>query len=774
MARRLFFSSGRGNGDAGTLGSPELRNPERELYLFRRRLSLAGALVALALLGLLGRFFYLQVIQHTHYQTLAETNRIAIVPIVPNRGVIRDRNGVVLAQSYSAYTLEIQPARVKNLEETIDALAEIVDIQPRDRRRFRKLLDESKNFESLPLRTRLTDNEVARFAVNRYRFPGVEIKARLFRQYPYGEVASHVVGYIGRINDRDIERIDEWDEAANYKGSDYIGKVGIELSYERELHGTTGVEEVEVDAGGRAVRTLSRAAPTSGNDLTLSLDIKLQEVAEAAFGTRRGALVAIDPGNGEILALVSKPGFDPNLFVDGIDSANWELLNDSPDKPLLNRPLRGAYPPGSAIKPFLALSALSSGKRTPGQTISDPGYFQLPGAAHRFNDDKPGGHGTVDMYKSIVVSCDTYYYILASETDIDDTYRFMTQLGFGRKTGIDIEGELPGVLPSRDWKRQRFSGKEYREEHRKWYLGDSISAGIGQGYNAFTPIQLAHAIAMVASDGVSYPPHLVKAIRSVGSEAVREIAPAADEHDGAQPRAPGRDQEGAGRRQPGGHECGGVRQGALHERRQDRHRAGVFAEGREVRGESRRRAPARPRVVHRLRARRSTADRARRAGRERRIRRAGGRADRAAGPRLLRRRCTQGRASAGCRGAGQRRPERLMAQFLAQLWDVLTRRVDSFLLGVALSIAGVGLITLFSASDQSMARLSEPGGESRVRACPDVGRRQHSAADDRTRRGAALRTGRSCCSSASRCGASRSTARGDGSTSASGASSRPS
>jgi len=525
MARRLFIFRGRSYGDGGTLGSPELKNPEREVFLFRRRLSIVGALVALALVGLFARFFYLQVVRHHHYQTLAETNRIAIVPIVPNRGVIRDRNGVVLAQSYSAYTLEIQPARVKNLDETIDALAEIVDIQARDRKRFRKLLDESKNFESLPLRTRLTDNEVARFAVNRYRFPGVEIKARLFRQYPYGEIASHVVGYIGRINDRDVARIEEWDETANYKGSDYIGKIGIELSYERELHGTTGVEEVEVDAGGRAVRTLSRAAPASGNDLTLSLDIKLQEVAEAAFGDRRGALVAIDPASGEVLALVSKPGFDPNLFVDGIDSANWELLNESPDKPLLNRPLRGAYPPGSAIKPFLALSALSSGRRTPTQTIFDPGFFQLPGAAHRFNDDKPGGHGTVDMYKSIVVSCDTYYYVLASETDIDDTYRFLSQLGFGQKTGIDIEGELSGVLPSREWKRQRFSGKEYREEHRKWYLGDSISAGIGQGYNAFTPLQLAHAIATVASDGVVYAPHLVKSIRNVGADGVHDVVP---------------------------------------------------------------------------------------------------------------------------------------------------------------------------------------------------------------------------------------------------------
>ncbi len=522
MARLLFTSRWRGQGSA--LDSPEFKNPERELFLFRRRLSFAGALVALALGGLLARFVYLQVVEHRHFQTLAETNRIAIVPIVPNRGVIRDRNGIVLAQSYSAYTLEIQPSRVRSLDETIDALAEIVEIAPRDRRRFRKLLEESKNFESLPIRTRLSDDEVARFAVNRYRFPGVEIKARLFRQYPFGELASHVVGYIGRINDRDLVRIDEWGDAANYKGSDYIGKVGVELSYERELHGTTGVEEVEVDAGGRAVRTLSRAAPASGNDLTLSLDIKLQQVAEAAFGPRRGALVAIDPANGDVLAFVSKPGFDPNLFVDGIDSANWELLNESPDKPLLNRPLRGAYPPGSTIKPFLALSALASGRRTPSQTIFDPGFFQLPGAAHRFNDDKPGGHGTVDMYKSIVASCDTYYYVLASETEIDDTHRFMSQLGFGRRTGIDIEGELPGILPSREWKRQRFAGKEYRDEHRKWYLGDSISAGIGQGYNAFTPIQLAHAIATIASDGVAYQPRLVKTIRNVGTGEVREAA----------------------------------------------------------------------------------------------------------------------------------------------------------------------------------------------------------------------------------------------------------
>src|SRR5436190_2356036 len=522
MARTLFTSRPRGFGKRD--GGGNFSTVERDRFHFRRRLGVAGFIVLAAFAGLFARFFYLQVFQHQHYQTLAETNRIAIVPIVPNRGVVTDRNGIVLAQTTPGYTIEIRPSRVKNLDETIDALAEIVDVQPRDRKRFRKLLEESRNFESLPLRTRLSDEEVARFAVHRYRFPGVEIKARLFRQYPFAAVASHVIGYIGRINDKDVERIADWDEVANYKGSDYIGKVGVELSYEQELHGTTGWEEVEVDANGRAVRTLSRTPPVSGNNLRLSLDIKLQQAAEAAFGDRRGALVAIDPRSGDVLAFVSKPGYDPNLFVDGIDPANWQELNESIDKPLLNRPLRGAYPPGSTIKPFLALNALTLGKRTATQTIFDPGFFQIPGQAHRFRDDKPGGHGTVDMDKSIVVSCDTYYYLLANDTDIDDTARFMSRMGFGQKTGIDIEGELTGVLPSREWKRQRFAGKSFRDEHRKWYLGDSISAGIGQGYNAFTPIQLAHAIAMIANDGVGYRPHLVKSVQSLKTGEVSEIA----------------------------------------------------------------------------------------------------------------------------------------------------------------------------------------------------------------------------------------------------------
>ena len=524
MSRRQLFSSRRRRHDGSGFGSSELRNPERELHRFRRRLSFAAVLVALAFAGLFARFFYLQVVQHAHFETLAETNRIAIVPIPPNRGVITDRNGVVLAQSYSGYSLELTPSRIPDLDQTIDGLSKIVDIEPRDRKRFRKLLEESKDFETLPLRTRLSDEEVARFVVNRYRFPGVEIRARLFRQYPFGAIASHVLGYIGRINDRDVERIAAWDATANYRGTDTIGKAGVELSYEQELHGTTGVEEVEVDANGRAVRTLKRTPPIAGDNLRLSIDIGMQQVAEAAFGDRRGALVAIDPGNGDVLALVSKPGFDPNLFVDGIDSASWQELNDSPDKPLLDRPLRGAYPPGSTIKPYLALAALQSGKRTPGQTIYDPGYFQIPGQSHKFRDDKPGGHGVVDMYKSLVESCDTYYYTLASETDIDDTARFLSRFGFGQKTGIDIEGEMTGVLPSRTWKRQRFAGKNYRDDARKWYLGDSISAGIGQGYNAFTPIQLAHAIAMLANDGIGYTPHLVKSLRDTKTGTITQIA----------------------------------------------------------------------------------------------------------------------------------------------------------------------------------------------------------------------------------------------------------
>ena len=492
-----------------------IKHREVELNTFRHRVLVAGLIILVAFGALASRLFYLQVFKRDYFHTLAEANRISVVPVVPNRGIITDRNGVVLAANYSAYTLRVMPSKVKNLDAAFDALTGIVDIQPRDRRRFKRLLEDSKNFESLPLRNRLSDEEIARFAVNRFRFPGFEISAGLFRNYPFGEVASHAIGHIGRINDADLKRIEANNLTLNYKGTDHIGKLGVEGSYEAQLHGTTGSEQVEIDSGGRAMRSLSKSESIAGNNLTLTLDIRLQKIAEEAFGDFRGGLAAIDPNNGEVLALVSKPGFDPNLFVDGIDPQNWDLLNNSPDKPLLNRVLRGAYPPGSTIKPFLALAALESGKRTAAQSINDPGYFALPGVAHRWRDDKPGGHGSVNMHKSIVESCDTYYYQLASETDIDKTAEFLSRLGFGAKSGIDIDGEMEGVLPSRAWKEKRFA--RGTSEARKWYLGDSISAGIGQGYNAYTPLQLAYAIAAIANDGVAFRPRLVRSVVNAGT-----------------------------------------------------------------------------------------------------------------------------------------------------------------------------------------------------------------------------------------------------------------
>ena len=487
----------------------ELRNAELELHHFQVRLAVAAGFVLFVFLLLAGRFFYLQVVRHGELYTLAEANRISIVPVVPNRGIIVDRNGVMLAHNYSAYTLEVQPDRIENLESLIDELATVVEITARDRRRFRRLIEESKSIGSLPVRTRLSDEEIARFAAVRYRFPGVEINARLFRQYPQGELFSHVVGHIGRINLREVEQLESEGLTANYRGTDYIGKTGLEQNYERFLHGTTGVEEVEVDSGGRPVRTLSRTPPVSGNNLVLNLDARLQEVAYNAFGDRRGALVAIDPATGGVLAFVSRPGFDPNLFVDGIDSLNWNELNNSPDKPLVNRALNGTYPPGSTFKPYMALAALTYGKRTPQQTINDPGYFMFGG--HQFRDSRPGGHGVVDMYKSIVKSSDTYYYMVANDLGIDAIARFMAQFGFGSRTGIDISGESAGVLPSQEWKMRRFN--------QKWFAGETISIGIGQGYNAYTPLQLAQAIAMLANDGVSYRPHIVDYIEDFRSRA---------------------------------------------------------------------------------------------------------------------------------------------------------------------------------------------------------------------------------------------------------------
>ncbi len=493
----------------------ELRNVEADLARFRARLFIATLAVVVCFSLLAVRMVYLQVYRHEDLKEQAENNRTAIVPVVPNRGLILDRNGVVLASNYSAYTLELTPAKVAQLEATIDALSAVVEITPRDRKRFKKLQEESKNFESLPIRTRLTDEEVAKFAAQRYRFPGVEIKARLFRNYPYGEMASHVVGYIGRVNQAEKKAMEDWPDEAqtNYKGTEYIGKLGIEQSFETQLHGITGVDSVETSAGGRAVRKLASSPSTPGHTVQLSIDIKLQKLVEDLFGERRGALVAIDPKTGEVLAFVSKPTFDPNLFVEGIDVENWQSLNESLDKPLLNRALRGTYPPGSTYKPFMALAALETGKRTPEQSIIDPGYYMF--GNHRFRDDKEGGHGTVNMYKSIVQSCDTYYYILANDMGVDGMHAALSKYGFGELTGIDIYGEVRGLLPSTEWKRRAYK----KPEQQKWYAGETISLGIGQGYNHFSMLQLASATATLANNGVKMKPHLVKQVLDVLTKA---------------------------------------------------------------------------------------------------------------------------------------------------------------------------------------------------------------------------------------------------------------
>ena len=483
----------------------EIRNVKADLARFRLRV-LAATVVLLSCFAILAlRLVYLQVLQHDDLKDQAESNRTAIVPVVPNRGLILDRNGIVLATNYSAYTLEITPSKVSDLEQTIDELGKIVDIAPRDRRRFKKLREESKSFESVPIRSRLSDEEVARFAAQNYRFPGVEIKARLFRNYPYGELASHVIGYIGRINQAEKRAIEDWpeEEQGNYRGTEYIGKLGVEQSYERDLHGITGVERVETSAGGRPVRKLASSPSTPGNTVALSIDIKLQHLIETLFGQRRGALVALEPKTGEVLAFVSKPTFDPNLFVEGIDTESWKELNESINKPLLNRALRGTYPPGSTYKPFMAMAALQSGKRSPGTIVNDSGSWTFGG--HVFRSHGDGGLGPVDMYRSIVKSSNVYYYSLANELGVDAIHDFMAPLGFGQITGIDVLGEVRGVLPSQEWKRKTYK----RSEQKKWYAGETISLGIGQGYNTFTMLQLATATATLANGGIRHVPQLV-------------------------------------------------------------------------------------------------------------------------------------------------------------------------------------------------------------------------------------------------------------------------
>lgn len=483
-----------------------LHNGEAQTYGFRLRIWIALGVVLVAFGLIAARMYVLQVQRHETLFLEAERNRTSVVPISPPRGRIKDRHGVVLASNEPTFTLEITPARAGRLNDTVEAISELIDISDRDVRRFQRLVAESRRFDSLPLRNRLSAEEMSIIAAQLYRLPGVAIQARNLRHYPLGEVASHIVGHVGRINPRDLDMMAEWphSQRANYRGTDHIGKLGVEQSYEDRLHGTTGFERLEISVTGRTVRVLETMPPIPGDSIRLTIDARLQHLIEQLYGERRGALVAIDPRNGEILAFVSMPTYNPNLFVDGIDAESWRALNESINRPLLNRALRGTYPPGSTYKPFMALAGLELGLRHTEDAMRDPGFWMFGG--RRFRNAGERDLGMVDMRRSIVVSSNVYYYALAHDMGIDAIHDFMQPFGFGQRTGIDLVGEARGILPSPAWKRAAFS----RPDQQRWFPGDTISVGIGQGYNNFTMLQLASAMATLANEGVQHTPHLGK------------------------------------------------------------------------------------------------------------------------------------------------------------------------------------------------------------------------------------------------------------------------
>ena len=482
-----------------------LKDHIREALLFQQR-GVAALIVAGVLLAILtGRLVYLQIMNTDHYTTLSRNNRVGIVPIPPTRGLIYDRNGVLLAENLPSFSLEIVPERVADLKQTLERLRKLIDISDDDIKRFNQMLNRKRRFEGVPLRYRLSDEEVARFAANRYRFPGVDIDAILTRHYPLGPLAAHAVGYVGRINEDELREVDP----SNYSGTSYIGKVGVEKSYEDVLHGQVGYQQVETNAQGRILRVLERTPPIPGKTLYLNIDVRLQQVAEKAFGDNNGALVAIDPSNGAVLGLVSVPSYDPNLFVNGIDADSYQELNNSPDRPLFNRAIQGQYPPGSTSKPFTGLAGLELDAIKPTDTIFCPGYYTLKNDERRYRDWRKGGHGEVDLHKAIVESCDVYFYNLALTLGIDRLHTYLSQFGFGRKTGIDINGELPGLMPSREWKQ--------RTMHQPWFPGETLITGIGQGFVLATPVQMASATATLADEGQRMQPRMVYAIRDPNS-----------------------------------------------------------------------------------------------------------------------------------------------------------------------------------------------------------------------------------------------------------------
>jgi penicillin-binding protein 2 len=483
-----------------------------ESHLFMQRSVQALVFAALLIAALIGRLVYLQVLAHEHFTTLSNDNRIKILPLPPNRGLIFDRNGIILADNLPSYRLEITPEQVHDMRATLDGLSKLVTIRDVDRKRFDRLLARTPSFKPVPLRFHLSDEEVARFAIDRHRYPGVDIVAGLSRHYPHGPLAAHALGYVGRIDERDLQRID----ASNYSGTSHIGKVGVEKTYEDTLHGTVGYRQVETNAEGRVLRTLMRTQPIPGENLYLTLDAELQHVAEQAFGKHSGAAIAINPDTGGILAFVSQPTYDPNLFVNGIDTDTYKALSDDEDQPLFNRGLRGQYPPGSTLKPFVGLGGLEQGITTEYAHTFCPGYYQLPGKEHRYRDWKRGGHGTVDLTSAIAQSCDVYFYDLALSMGIDRLHSYLSQFGFGTRTGIDISGELPGLLPSREWKRAT--------RNQPWFPGETLITGIGQGFVLSTPVQLASATATLSKYGQRMKPHIIASTQKSDDPSLTPVA----------------------------------------------------------------------------------------------------------------------------------------------------------------------------------------------------------------------------------------------------------
>lgn len=483
----------------------DLKDPQLESRIYGNRTLLAIALVV-ALLGVIvSRYYTLQITEYEVYRTQSERNRVQLQPLPPRRGLIYDRNGILLADNRPSYMLSVVRERVADLDATLAELQTLLPISESDLENFRKKLYRTRPYEAVPLRFRLTEEERARLAVDRFRLPGVVVEAQLLRHYPHGELFSHAIGYVGRINEAEAQELDETD----YRGTFHVGKVGVEKYYEDLLHGDVGYQNVESNAHGRVLRVLERFAPAPGKDLTLSLDYRLQQAAFDALGERRGAVVAIDPLTGGVLALVSTPGFDTNLFVNGISSGDYAALRDSLDVPLYNRAIQGTYPPGSTIKPFMAMAGLLTGLVTPQSTVPDPGWYTLPGDSRRYRDwilrVRGTGHAArVDMKMAIAESCDVYYYDLARRLTIDRMHDYLAPFGFGSRTGIDTTSERTGVLPSTRWKRAAMG--------QSWYPGETLSAGIGQGYMLASPLQLAVATSVIASRGQRKVPRLVMAV----------------------------------------------------------------------------------------------------------------------------------------------------------------------------------------------------------------------------------------------------------------------